>query len=362
MTARLKSLSLALAGAVPAVLMVGVGGFDLAAVKLPAAIGVGSQGSYVLHVQFEDTLNLQRGAKVYLDGSPVGDLVDLHLEDGDGSDGNGVRAGYVVADLRIRDTVRLPAATTAELRQATPMGDVGIVLTTPADDPGPLLGPGATIPRTQAAKAPQVEDILAGLATAMNGGIVTNFQQIVQQVNSALPADVDRTAQIAEAVGRNLDDVGNDLDALDNLLDGMGALVATVQDNDRLVAELLSDSGTEHTVAVVSSVVQLIVVLSRLGPVSREAIWLAPMVQATEGLAQAVLPVLFAGRPIDTGVPSNLARLETLIRTQVMPFVTGGGGVDLARVTISPPGRAEAVTHDRTSRIIDTLRMIGVVR
>jgi len=64
-----------------------------------------------------------------------------------------------VTTLRIRDGVQLPQGRTAELRSATPLGDV-CVLIRPPDRTGagaPLLGDGDTIPIESTTAAATVE-------------------------------------------------------------------------------------------------------------------------------------------------------------------------------------------------------------
>ena len=100
----------------------------LASLPLPAP-GLGS-GGYTLTAVFANALNLPTKAKVKLAGADVGQVESM------------VARNYTaVTTLRIRDGVLLPRGSTAELRTATPLGDVFVALKPPADDPAdtPML-------------------------------------------------------------------------------------------------------------------------------------------------------------------------------------------------------------------------------
>ena len=88
----------------------------------PAASGPGTgSGGYTLTAVFSNALNLPMNAKVKLAGADVGQLESM------------VARNYTaVTTLRIRDGVRLPRGSTAELRTATPLGDVFVALKPPA--------------------------------------------------------------------------------------------------------------------------------------------------------------------------------------------------------------------------------------
>ena len=102
----------------------GCGTEGLASLPLPAP-GVGS-GGYTLTAVFSNALNLPSNAKVKLAGADVGELESM------------VARNYTaVTTLRIMDGVQLPRGSTAELRSATPLGDVFVALKPPSPpDPG----------------------------------------------------------------------------------------------------------------------------------------------------------------------------------------------------------------------------------
>ncbi len=134
----------------------------LASLPLPAP-GLGS-GGYSLNAVFSNALNLPMNAKVKLAGADVGQLESM------------VARNYTaLTRLRIRDGVQLPRGSTAELRTATPLGDVFVALKPPpGDHDAPLLKNGDTIGLESTAAAATVESVLSSAAVLVNGGAVRN--------------------------------------------------------------------------------------------------------------------------------------------------------------------------------------------
>lgn len=129
-----KRKRLAAATAVAATVLSGCSTNGLGDLPLPAP-GVGS-GGYHLTAKFANVLNLPNNAKVKLAGADVGQVDEMK-----------VRNYTAVATLRIMDGVQLPVGSTAELRSATPLGDVFVSIRPPANasSSGPILKNGDTI-------------------------------------------------------------------------------------------------------------------------------------------------------------------------------------------------------------------------
>ncbi|MBB3605343.1 virulence factor Mce-like protein [Mycolicibacterium sp. BK556] len=157
--------------------VVGVSGCSsngLSSLPLPAPT-VGS-GGYRLTAIFSNALNLPASAKVKLAGADVGQMETM------------VAHNYTaVTTIRIMDGVRLPQGSTAELRSATPLGDVFIALKPPPDASAttPLLKDGDTIGLDNTAAAATVESVLSSAAVMVNGGAVRNFTNVINGMGKA---------------------------------------------------------------------------------------------------------------------------------------------------------------------------------
>ncbi|WP_405494120.1 MlaD family protein [Nocardia sp. NBC_00511] len=337
--------------------------FQPADLPVPGA-GVGGP-TYRLRIEFADVLNLPQGAKVIADGVRVGQLTKVTLVDPVlATPTVPARRGYVIADIAVRDSVRLPVGTTAELRQATPLGDVHIALTEPAKPAAAQLQPGATIPIADTAQAPSIEDILAGLSTFIGSGAVTDIQDIVRKMNAVMPADPADTARIADILGSDLTDLGGHLDSVDAVLDGLQATtVDGLQHNQAALDDLLTPYGVQHTTDSINAQIGVIFVLTSLGPLAPAAQWLGPLLTSLDGTMRAVVPMLFGNHPLDTDSPSNMKQLTDLIENRLLPFAEHGPKLNLVGVTATPQADVPVLpAGEQTARIVDALRMIGVVR
>ena len=198
----------------------------LASLPLPAP-GLGS-GGYSLNAVFSNALNLPMNAKVKLAGADVGQLESM------------VARNYTaVTRLRIRDGVQLPRGSTAELRTATPLGDVFVALKPPAagEPDAPPLKDGDTIGLDSTAAAATVESVLSSAAILVNGGAVRNFTNIINGFGKATgdqgQAFGDMIRKSNELLGRldsRSDQISAALTQLSQLADQLDAKNQTVTD------------------------------------------------------------------------------------------------------------------------------------
>ncbi|MGX1806070.1 MlaD family protein [Nocardia sp. NPDC055321] len=338
--------------AVAALLPLGGCAFDPARIPVPGT-GI-SEPTYRVRIEFGNALNLPARAQVVANGARVGTVTGVRVVD---SADPAVRGGYVVVEAEIAESVRLPARTTAELRQNTLLGDIHLALTTPPDGFGELLPADGTIPLGQTRPPMQMEDAMAAMATFVQGGAITRFQDIVNQLNAVLPADPRETARIAGVLGANAVDVANNLDQVTVFLDGLTAVSAAVGENSDDLAELLTAPAVQQVTDAVNSIVATIGVVGALGEVAHSLAWLAPLAQSGDAAARAFVPLLFTDRPLDLNAPSNLNALVALLRDRIIPWVEHGPAVNVRGVRVHGPSGEEQI-----DRILQSLRMIGAVR
>jgi virulence factor Mce-like protein len=229
----------------------------LASLPLPAP-SVGT-GGYHMTAVFSNALNLPANAKVKLAGADVGQVESM------------VARNYTaVTTLRIMDGVRLPTGSTAELRSATPLGDVFVALKPPTHpDPGAgLLADGDTIGVQSTAAAATVESVLSSAAVMVNGGAVRNFTNIinglgkatgeqgqalgdlVRKTNKVLGRLDARSQQISAALTQT-SRLSDELDAKNQTLTELVAAVEpatdALADNTSIVADVVEQIGDTTT-------------------------------------------------------------------------------------------------------------------
>jgi virulence factor Mce-like protein len=218
----------------------------LASLPLPAP-GLGS-GGYTLTAVFSNALNLPMNAKVKLAGADVGQVESM------------VARNYTaVTALRIRNGVLLPRGSTAELRTATPLGDVFVALKPPANDPAddPTLHNGDTIGLDSTAAAATVESVLSSAAILVNGGAVRNFTNIINGFGKATGDQgqafgelIHKSNQLVGTLDARSDQISTALTQLSRLADQVDAKDATITDlmtAARPATATLADNTTELT-------------------------------------------------------------------------------------------------------------------
>lgn len=147
-------------------------GLTVEQLPLPAPGGIGDGKTLVAH--FDNALNLPSRAKVKLNGTDVGEVSDIAVHD-----------YTAVVHMKVARDAQIPAGTGAELRQATPLGDVFVALTPPANASGPSIADGAQLTGPTSAAA-TVEDILVSAAAVVDGGSLGSLQQIVTELSAAV--------------------------------------------------------------------------------------------------------------------------------------------------------------------------------
>lgn len=228
----------------------------LASLPLPAP-GLGS-GGYSLNAVFSNALNLPMNAKVKLAGADVGQLESM------------VARNYTaLTRLRIRDGVQLPRGSTAELRTATPLGDVFVALKPPpGDHDAPLLKNGDTIGLDSTAAAATVESVLSSAAVLVNGGAVRNFTNIINGFGKA-------TGDQGQAFGdmiRKSNELLGTLDARSDQISAALTQLSTLADQldakNHTITDLMTAAGPA-TSALADNTSELSEVAQQVGDTSR---------------------------------------------------------------------------------------------
>lgn len=187
----------------------------LADLPLPAP-GLGA-GGYRLTAVFANALNLPERAKVKLAGADIGEVESMAARD-----------FSAVTTLRIRDDVTLPTGSTAQLRTATPLGDVFVAIAPPEQSGGGMLADGDTISIDRTGAAATVESVLSSAAILVNGGAVHNLTNVVNGMGKAAGQD-------GEAFGRM---IGKSNELLGKLNARSGQLDAAMTETAHLAEAL----------------------------------------------------------------------------------------------------------------------------
>ncbi len=338
-----------------AAVLLGGCGIDPAAVPIPGTTVDGP--TYSINIEFSNALNLPTQAKVVANGARVGALRNVTVVDPTPG-----HPGRVVADVRLMKSVRLPIGTTAQLRQDTILGDVYIGLASPVGDDGPTIPPHGTITLDHTKPAAQIEDLMASMSTFVTGGSMQRITDIVNSANTVMPADSKETARIFGVVGNDIRDLADNVDSVDRMLAAIQSDLHVALDNSAALDDLLTERGTTTLTANVRSLIGTLGLLGNFGIIGHAVAWLGPFLTASNSAAKAFVPLLLADEPFDTSAPSNLNRLEKLLREKIIPFAASGPKINVRGVRTEVDPRSKVSKNVQVDSIIGTLRMIGAVR
>ena len=224
----------------------------LAALPLPAPT-VGS-GGYMLTAVFANALNLPANAKVKLAGADIGQLESMEA-----------RNYTAVTTLRIMDGVQLPRGSTAELRSATPLGDVFVALKPPSPvEPGAeLLTDGDTLELESTTAAATVESVLGSAAILVNGGAVRNFTNVINGLGKATGDQGQAFGDLIGKTNRTLGKLNARSDEISSALTETSRLAEQLEAKNAAVSDVLTEAGpatgtlAAHTTQIADLVVQL---------------------------------------------------------------------------------------------------------
>ena len=254
MTARRKAGVVIVAAAV---VSSGCATNGLASLPLPAP-GVGA-GGYALTAVFSNALNLPMNAKVKLAGADVGQVESM-----------AARNYTAVTTLRIRDGVQLPRGSTAELRTATPLGDVFVAVKPPAQaDPNtPLLKNGDTIGLESTTAAATVESVLSSAAVLVNGGAVRNFTNVINGFGKATGDQGQAFGDLIRKSNRLIGTLDSRSNQISNALTELSRLADQVEAKDRTVTELMT-AARPATAALADNTTELSNLAVQVGDTTR---------------------------------------------------------------------------------------------
>jgi len=215
--------------------------------------GVGAD-SYRIDAVFTDALNLPQQAKVKLGGVDIGQVQEIDAEN------------YTArVHMAIRAGVNLPVDVRAELRQATPLGDVFVALSSPsAGSDSSRLQPDSTIDIASTSAGASVEELLASASLVVNGGGVSTLQSIIAELDTAmagrstdasnilteLTATVtqlnERTDRIDSMLNRTQElssILGARTEAIDAIAQQLPQLTRTLADNSKGITDVITAAG-----------------------------------------------------------------------------------------------------------------------
>ncbi|CAM3761124.1 MULTISPECIES: MlaD family protein [Tsukamurella] len=322
----------------------GLRGIGPSTLPTPGAASSGWQ----LKIQFPDVLNLPDRAKVRLLGRDVGSLEGVRLSE-----------KKAEATLRIERQTRVPRSAIAELRQDTPLGDIYVALTPPADNQGSsFFADGDTVPQSQTRAPVQMEQMLTSLADFLGSGSLSQMGNTFDRLNSSFPEDPALTRKIVGNLTTTVNAWSNDTKSLDIALVSLVQLTDKLAEQRNLLGQYLAPEAMPRWRTVIETG-DIVGVFAALAPVFANATFLVPTLRETNTLLRAVVrPLLYFDRPAGSTRPDNIVNLRNLLRDTVIPYLSEGAKVNVVRLGIGD----QMPSGEQADQAVKTLRMLGVVR
>jgi phospholipid/cholesterol/gamma-HCH transport system substrate-binding protein len=190
---------------------------------LPGVPGVGD-GAYTVEIEMRNVADLVPNNPVRVGDQPVGNISDVRLD-----------GWNAVVTVTLDGDVQLPANVTAKVGQTSLLGAKYVELDEPTDAPVGRLTDGARIGLERAGKYPETEEVLASVATLLNGGNLQNIKTITRELNKALGGRTDDFRSLLtelETFSRGLDDQKQDIT---RAIDGLDRLAARFAEGDQKI-------------------------------------------------------------------------------------------------------------------------------
>ncbi len=271
----------------------------LYSLPLPGAAAQGGH-TYTVTAIFSNVMDLVPESSVRVDGVTVGSVSKISL----------TRGYQAAVQMRLPDSVHLPANATAVLSQTSLLGEKYIALEPPLGvPPQGVLRNGAVIRNGDTSTDATVEEVFSALAALLNGGGVEQLQTIATELTTTLHGREDQVrgflSQLATLV-TNLDGQQSSIIAALNGLDRLsGELASQRQTLARALTQL--GPGIQVLAEQRPELVALLQALNRLGQIGSQVIEASQ--QSTVADLSALRPVLTELASAGSALPHSLELL-----------------------------------------------------
>ncbi len=325
-------------------------GCSLDPTRLPVPGAYTPNHAYRIKIEFSSVLNLPARAKVDSGGIQIGVLDHVQL---DGS--------TAVAYVDMAGDTTLPDNTRAELRQATPLGDIYIALL-PADHPSAgVLRDGGTIPLRNTAPAANVEDVLRSVSNLVAGGTIGTLRDTVVNFNKAFPKDPARLTRIQHTIAGVLNDLAANQETINGILSSMENISTNLSGNTDVFNRLVTEGPAklDGLSAITLAIVRLVADTKGIDELGGQV--LNPVAGDWMEMLSYLTPWVGTVATVDTTIPVLADKLMALIRTKLIPFF-GHGGPKYTISGLHPPTGYEGVDPaDKADQAVSAMRTMGLL-
>jgi phospholipid/cholesterol/gamma-HCH transport system substrate-binding protein len=318
--------------------------------RLPVPGAYSPQAAYRIKIQFASVLNLPARAKVDAGGVQIGVLDHVQLD--------GTTA---VAYVDISGDTTLPGNTRAELRQATPLGDIYIALVPPGDHPAAVLRDGDTIPLRNTAPADNVEDLLRSLSNLVSGGAIGTLQSTVVNLNKAFPKDPAELTRYQQTIAGVLNDLAANQDTMDGILSSMENITTNLAANTGVFNRLVTEGPPklEGLSAVTLAILNLVGDSRDIGDLGGQV--LNPITGDIIQILSYLTPMVGTMATVDTTIPVIADKLIALLHYKLLGWFRNGGPKYIVSELHPPNGHEGVDPADKSDAAVKAMQSMGML-
>lgn len=185
--------------------------------------GTGVSGETItIKAEFDEALNLAEGAPVKVNGVDSGKVKSIGIDD-----------FTAVVTMEVKTDAELHRGATARLRYTTPLGELFVDVTNPAD--GAPLEDGTTLRLDETETAPTVEDALAQASLLINGGGLDQLQTITEELNTALGGNEGEVRRLLELSATFLTQANATTSSIDAVITSLDSLAGTLDEREDVI-------------------------------------------------------------------------------------------------------------------------------
>ncbi|BBX48707.1 MlaD family protein [Mycobacterium cookii] len=350
----MRAARVLLAWLLAAVAIIPAAACSLDPTRLPVPGAYTPHHTYRIKIEFSSVLNLPARAKVDSGGVQIGVLDHVQLE-----------GATAVAYVDMSGDTKLPGNIRAELRQATPLGDIYIALVPPEDRSGDLpkalLRDGDTIPLRNTAPADNVEDVLRSVSNLVAGGAIGTLQSTVVNLNKAFPKDPAELTRVQKTIGGVLNDLAANQHTMDGILSSMENITTNLAANtdvfNRLVVE--GPPKLEGLSAVTVAILRVVGDSQDVADLGGQLI--NPIAGDLIQMLSYITPLVGTLATVDTTVPVIADKLVALLHYKLIGFFRNGGPKYIVSELHPPTGREGVDPADKADQAVRAMQSMGLV-
>jgi phospholipid/cholesterol/gamma-HCH transport system substrate-binding protein len=191
--------------------------------------GTGVSGETItIKADFEEALNLAKGATVKINGVDSGRVQEVVADD-----------FQAQAEMLVKQEAHLREGATARLRYTTPLGELFVDVTNPPT--GAPLEDGAVLTTDDTDTAPTVEDALSQASLLVNGGGLAQLQTVTEELNAIVGGREGKVRSLLEGSASFLTEANATTDDIDLALRSLASVAKTLQARQGVIDRALRE-------------------------------------------------------------------------------------------------------------------------